>query len=68
MEKDNAVRNQKVYVSLHAVLELQANLHRLIMNASASKGTGALAPSAYAQGFASAIKMLQLPIDIPQGY
>lgn len=64
MEKDQAVRNQKVFIRLDAVLELQRDYARAIasekehMSRAHNDGQAGM----YRKGLARAIALLELPI------
>ena len=60
MDRDQAkaIQNQKVFVPLSAVLEVQAEFNRLVEQVNRD----------YARGMAKAIRTLGLPIDLPNGY
>jgi hypothetical protein len=66
MDRDalKAIQNQKVFVPLSAVLEIQANFDRLRAQAHPIPQS----TLQHLRGMASVIKSLGLPIDIPNGY
>ena len=68
-----AVANQKVFVPLSAVLEVQANFNRLVGQAkdqsdNTTERTVSNTSRSHARGMAQVIKALGLPIDIPVGF
>lgn len=80
MEKDPAIRNQKVYVTLNSVLQIQSEFEKAIRDANEAKekakveNSGSSAQNsaeravARARGMATIIRELGLGITVPQGY
>jgi hypothetical protein len=66
-EQVKTVQNQKVFVPLSAVMEVQADLLRSVASANLSDNAHATTRN-YARGMAQVIKSLGLPIEIPNGY
>jgi hypothetical protein len=67
MDRDSlkSIQNQKVFVPLSAVLEVQTNFNRLVLAADASRDDSL---RTRALGMAQVIRSLGLPVDIPLGY
>ena len=69
MEQTKAVQNQKVFVQLNSVLELQAEYLRLLGERDACKAAGSTnrleSLRTRIQGMERVIKLLGLPISIP---
>ena len=59
-----SIANQKVFVPLTAVLEVQENFNRLHPNGVMPS----VATQNYLRGLAYAIKTLGLPVNFPNGY
>ena len=78
MAKDNAIRDQKVFVRLGAVLELQKMYSEMSDKYGCAVNAAAATPTAnnkagvdrlrtYKQALERVIKTLELPIDLPIG-
>ena len=66
----NTVRQQKVFVTLDKVLQIQKHFFELVqsVNQGSPSGIGHNMARDQARGMAKVIRELELPIDIPQGY
>jgi hypothetical protein len=64
-----AVANQKVFVTLSSVMEVQANFNRLLEQVKESNRSSNDATTRnHVRGMAQVIRLLGLPIDIPAGF
>jgi hypothetical protein len=64
-----AIANQKVFVTLSSVMEVQANFNRLLEQVKGSNRSSNDATTRnHVRGMAQVIRLLGLPIDIPDGF